>query len=73
MTAKEIAEKRKVSRYFLPKDGNVEWEKVYDFTPEQLQEYADALCKEQRSACLEAYKDTWKSESILTAPQPEAL
>ena len=73
MTAKEIAEKRKVSRYFLPKDGNVEWEKVYDFTPEQLQEFVDALCKEQRSACLEAYEDDWKSESILTATQPEEL
>ena len=73
MTAKEIAEKREVSRYFLPKDAKVEWVKVYGFTPEQLQEYADALCREQRSSCLEAYEDDWKSESILTAPQPEAL
>ena len=73
MTAKEIAEKREVSRYFLPKDGKHKWEKVYEFTPEQLQEYADALCKEQRSACLEAYEDDWESESILTAPQPEAF
>ena len=73
MTAKEIAEKRKVTRYFLPKDGKVEWGKVYEFTPEQLQEFVDALCKEQRSSCLEAYEDDWKSTSILTAPQPEAL
>jgi len=46
---------------------------LYVFDDEDLQAYADALCKEQRSACLEAYEDTWKSESILTAPQPEAL
>ena len=63
-TAKEIAKKRKA-----------QWcgEYMYMFTPEQLQEFADALCKEQRSACLEAYEDDWKSASILTAPQPEAL
>ena len=71
MTAKEIAKKCKV--YDFPQKGdNIEWGKMYEFTPEQLQEYADALCEEQRSACLEAYEDDWKSESILTAPQPEA-
>ena len=59
MTAKEIA-----------KDRNG---RIYQFTREELQAYANALCEEQRSACLEAYEDTWKSESILTAPQPEAL
>ena len=62
MTAKEIAEECYSSSMGM-----------YVFTTEQLQEYADALCKEQRSACLEAYEDDWKSESILTAPQPEAL
>ena len=82
MTAKEIAEKRKVSRYFLPKDGSVKWGKVYEFTPEQLQEYADALCKEQREKCFR-YADGSVKElgglnqhmrhKILTAPQPEAL
>ena len=62
MTAKEITEK-----CYSPLMGK------YVFDDEELQEYADALCKEQRSACLEAYEDDWKSESILTAPQPEAL
>ena len=64
MTAKEIASEHAT--------GINEY-RVYMFTPEELQAYADALCKEQRSACLEAYEDDWKSESILTAPQPEAL
>ena len=64
MTAKEIAKEHA--------NGINEY-RVYMFTPEELQAYADALCKEQRSDCLEAYEDTWKSESILTAPQPEAL
>ena len=62
MTAKEITEK-----CYSPLMGK------YVFDDEDLQAYADALCKEQRSACLEAYEDDWKSESILTAPQPEAL
>ena len=62
MTAKEIAEECYSSMM-----GK------YVFDDEDLQEYADALCKEQRSSCLEAYEDDWKSESILTATQPEAL
>ena len=62
MTAKEITEK-----CYSPLMGK------YVFDDEDLQAYADALCKEQRSACLEAYEDDWKSESILTATQPEAL
>ena len=62
MTAKEIAEEHA--------NGINEY-RVYMFTTEQLKAYADALCKEQRSSCLEAYEDDWKSESILTAPQPE--
>ena len=66
MTAKEIAYKATV---VPPQVETV----LYMFTPEELKEYADALCEEQRSACLEAYEDDWKSESILTAPQPEAL
>ena len=66
MTAKEIAYKATV---VPPQVETV----LYMFTAEELQAYADALCEEQRSACLEAYEDTWKSESILTAPQPEAL
>ena len=61
MTAKEIAE-----QLYNPLMG------MYVCDDEDLQAYADALCKEQRSACLEAYEDDWKSESILTAPQPEA-
>ena len=73
MTAKEIAEKRKVSRYFLPKDGKVEWGKVYEFTPEQLQEFVDALCKEQRELCHEHEYDLDKDFPILESPQPEAL
>ena len=62
MTAKEITEE-----CYSPLMGK------YVFDDEDLQAYADALCKEQRSYCLEAYEDDWKSESILTAPQPEAL
>ena len=76
MTAKEITEKREVSRYFLPKDGNVEWEKVYEFTPEQLQEYADALCREQIESCHLAWTKASRdqnveAEAILNAPQPD--
>ena len=62
MTAKEITEK-----CYSPLMGK------YVFDDEDLQAYADSLCQEQRSACLEAYEDDWKSESILTATQPEAL
>ena len=68
MTAKEIAKKATVEVIDWTPNG-----RVYQFTTEQLQEYADALCKDQRSACLEAYEDDWKSESILTAPQPEGI
>ena len=68
MTAKEMTIKVTVEVIDWTPNG-----RVYQFTAEELQAYADALCKEQRSACLEAYEDDWKSESILTAPQPEAL
>ena len=73
MTAKEIAEKWKVKEIDPWEDQSAKWAVgLYVFTAEELQSFVDALCKEQRSACLEAYEDTWKSASILTAPQPEA-
>ena len=66
-TAKEIAAEVKNVNEWTIAHG------LYVFDKEKLKAYADALCKEQRSSCLEAYEDDWKSESILTAPQPEAL
>ena len=77
MKAKDIAKKCKV--YGFPQKGdNIEWGKMYEFAPEELQDYADALCEEQRKKCVESWEwspdDTLKEHNaILNAPQPEAL
>ena len=67
MTAKEITEK-----CYSPLMGK------YVFDDEDLQAYADALCKEQIESCHLAWTKASRdqnveAESILTAPQPEAL
>ena len=66
MTAKEITEK-----CYSPLMGK------YVFDDEELQAYADALCKEQRLRCAEQtypYSGTYIDKDwILNAPQPEAL
>ena len=75
MTAKEIANKL---AEVPPHVATV----LYMFTAEELQAYADALCREQREKCFR-YADGSVKElgglnqhmrhKILTAPQPEAL
>ena len=71
MTAKEIAEEHAT--------GINEY-RVYMFTPEELQGYANALCKEQRELCAEEaeVEHHWRDgeayidkDWILNAPQPE--
>ena len=66
MKAKEIAE-----QYYNHMTG------MYVFDDEDLQEYANALCKEQRRLCVRGWVNTpddriREYKSILTAPQPEA-
>ena len=66
MTAKEIAE-----QLYNPLIG------FYVFDDEDLQEYAYALCKEQRESCLDRWANTRDSQigehlAIRNAPQPEA-
>ena len=81
MTAKEIAQKRKVKEIDPWEDQSAKWAVgKYVFTPDELQAYADALCKEQREKCFR-YADGSVKElgglnqhmrhKILTAPQPE--
>ena len=67
MTAKEIAEECYSSMM-----GK------YVFDDEDLQEYADALCEEQREKCVAGWErspdDPLKEhDAILNATQPEAL
>ena len=73
MKAKEIAKKATVEVIDWTPNG-----RVYQFTTEQLQEYAYALCKEQRESCLDRWANTRDSQigehlAIRNAPQPEAL
>ena len=66
MTAKEIAEECYSSSMGM-----------YVFDDEDLKEYANALCKEQREKCLEKYSRAYgavnEANAIARAPQPEHL
>ena len=67
MKAKEITEK-----CYSPLMGK------YVFDDEDLQDYADALCKEQRKMCVGSWESSpddplKEHDAILNATQPEAL
>lgn len=73
MTAIELKEKAKGKKFSSARPYS-----DYEFTEEEMKEFIDQLCKEQRSKCIEAIIfDTNKKsildiiEMIINAPNPE--
>lgn len=69
MKAREYAETKKTTRYFIDANG-VNAKEKFEFTRNELQIYADKYAGEQRENCQQAQMD---GKQARDAQQPDAL